>query len=822
MRPIAIVLVMLSCCVSMAAPMNVAQTARVSSRPELPVEMLRRLVDTQARQAVVFPVGSTGDARVRFKFLHPHQVSGIRFHQTSTAYYTTRFKVTGDTDGDGKLETTLCEGKAGDVPGWSSADWKPVRVHAIELVSVEGVSKGKRAHPCMSEVEILGEPMPTDNEDARSLGNPVTQIGRVRAMDRWVDLSGKTRPVVVLSPSGESFENAAKAIAGTIAAKGGKRPAITGKMGTDQTSGLSPFSPERANIIAIGNVNNNELIARLYWNYYAYEDSLLPGPGAYSLRTVYDPYPWHGKGDVVVVGVSDAADAHRAAKAFAERLKSGKTPVGMDYTLVVSSAPPPSDATKARLERMTSPSFKVFLGSAKSYLKTGHEVYARHAIATLERIVKLYREKPDHDCDWPEETSSAYIMATWDAFEECPLMTDKQRGDFTWAFLKLLRVLPHHVSGYSRLGKDDLVTWNHTTFPLMGLYFGSRYFKDYYGLTETEQHLAKARACMLAQAKSWKPQEDADSYVLCTMTHLLDYCLAEWRVDLLRNGIMQKYADYVIAMCDNAGLNSGFGDSGLGTAPSLCRRAVPRAFWLTRNPGYLWVMQHMYAKTWANPFHRDVEPKEPKEHLGVRVFPLDPQVYEYTRLHAPYGAISPSAPNVPLKDAFDKVSFRESWDKQAQYLLLDGFSRGKHLHYDGNAIIEFVDRGQRWLIDHDYLTRNTTEHNMLSVIRNGRSDQLVPSCAGLRCAADIGGRVGLVSTYVKGYLGIDWRRDIFWRKGRGHGSGHREGGRRLRPGRGVEGGKPRRRALVDTGRRGHIRGAPPTGLRTNTACGDHR
>jgi len=46
--------------------------------------------------------------------------------------------------------------------------------------------------------------------------------------------------------------------------------------------------------------------------------------------------------------------------------------------------------------------------------------------------------------------------------------------------------------------------------------------------------------------------------------------------------------------------------------------------------------------------------------------------------------------------------------------------------------VEFVEGSERWLLDHDYLTRNTTEHNMLSVLRNGRGNELVPSLAACR------------------------------------------------------------------------------------------
>jgi len=603
---------------------------------------------------------------------------------------------------------------------------------------------------------LLGATAPGYTQETRKPNNAIADIPVARDIDTWIDLSGTARPVVVLCPDQLLYRKAADGIADAIETASGQRPTVSSD--TDATT------PARYNVIALGNVNNNGLIARLYFNYYAFEDSLLPGAGGYSIRTIHDPYPWHGKGDVVVIGTSHEDDAVEAGAEFAKRIKRGATQAGMDYTLHVSTARPLTAAQMAALEKEQTPSFRVFLTSANQYLKTGQEPYARHAIATLHRIVDLYEREPGHDCDWPEETNSAEILAIWDAFEECPHLRDKERHQFTLAMLRFMRALVRHVSGYSGIGTDDLVTWNHTTFPLLGLYFGSRYFHDYYGLTEANGHLQKARACMLAQARSWKPQEDADSYLTITMRHTIRYCLAEWNLEFFSSGRMRQYADYVVGICDNTGWQSGFGDSGIGRNPNLVQAALPLAFWWYRDPGYLWVLQHVSDGKWQNPFHPDVEPKKPDQHIGVCVFPLDAQLYEYTKRRPVYN--EPLAPpNVPSDAALDKIAFRESWDKDAQYVLLDGYSRGKHLHYDGNAIIEFVDRGQRWLIDHDYLTRNTTEHNMLSVIQNGRSTQLVPSCTGLVCQSDVGGRMGLVGTEIRDYCGIDWKRYIFWRKG---------------------------------------------------------
>jgi hypothetical protein len=581
-------------------------------------------------------------------------------------------------------------------------------------------------------------------------------FARVRDVGSWIDLSGATRRVAVLCPDQPSYGKAAQAIADALVKKGVPMPVIS--------SDAARITPQQYNVVALGNVNNNPLIARLYFNFYASENSLLPGEGGVSIRTVFDPYPWHNLGDVVVVGVSDDTGALRAAEQLASRIHAGKTAAGMEHTLFVSTAPPLTDAQRRALELEQTPSLYAFLTSARQYLKTGSEPYADHAIAALGRVARRYRENPSDDCDWPEETNSAEILATWDAFEECARLSAEQRREATWVMLRFLRTLVKHVSGYAALGKNDLVTWNHTTFPMLGLYFGSRYFQDYYRLPEASIHLEKARACLLAQSKSWKPQEDADSYLTITMGHTLQYCLAEWNLEFCESGRLRQYADYVIGICDSAGFPSGFGDSGLGKAPTLLEAALPVAFWWYRDPEYLWILQQASDGKWRNPFHRDVPPREPQRHTGVRVFPLDSQLYEFTKSRR-YYAEPVSPPNVPAASAFDKISFRESWQKNSQYLLLDGFARGKHLHYDGNAIIEYVDRGRRWLIDHDYLTRNTTEHNMLSVVRDGRSEDLVPSCAAVVCQADLGGRIGLVGTEIRDYCGIDWRRAFFWQKG---------------------------------------------------------
>jgi len=243
--------------------------------------------------------------------------------------------------------------------------------------------------------------------------------------------------------------------------------------------------------------------------------------------------------------------------------------------------------------------------------------------------------------------------------------------------------------------------------------------------------------------------------------HTIEYTLAENDYRYFENGSVRKHADYTIGICDNTGDPGGFGDSGYGHGPYVSN--INWALWYYRDGKYLWWLNKVLESGYANPYDRGIEPREDPSIAGVKVFELHPQVYEYTKDKSYYGGpISP--PNVPLEKTFDKISFREGLDADGEYFLLDGYARGKHLQYDGNAIIKYYADGEDWLIDGDYLVRNTTDHNMISVIRDGRCETLVPTCTALEVIGDLP-TAGLTQTKVYGYNGADWTRSIFWLKG---------------------------------------------------------
>ncbi len=752
MRTLALLAAVLMCVAAAAREVNIAPAAEITTVPEVAEGRIPGILDGRVDTGFAFEVGTGGEGSVTFDFGAPREVTGLRFFQHSPVYYTTHYVIEGDGAGDGEFELTLVDSTEAPVSEWIEHRWEPATVQVLRLRSVEGVSEGRRAHPCIAEIEIFGPALPEDSARAAQLGNPVSTINAPRPLRRETPLIGGGNPPAVVAGDDAPSRAAARALAtGLSAALGQDVPVVE----SIADAGLG----ERT-VLAVGTCVTNPLVARLYHNWYAQEDSLYPGPGGYTLRTVTDPYPWRGDMDVIVIGGSDEAGLAAGVRRLLALVGAGGE---LPWLLeVVSDARPSAEEVRAATADDPAPTFAAFLDAVRQWQRWGDEAWARRAVQALDTMVQTYEDDPARDIPWNEETRSGPIFAAWEAFEPWPSLADEQRLAYTRALLRLLYAIPQHVSGYANLERSELVTWNHTTFPLLGLYFGGRYFEHYHHITICDEYLARAHACFRAQARSWKPQEDADSYITCTMDHTIRYCLAEGLDEWVSGGNMARYADYMIGICDSRGWAGGFGDSHYSSNPGLLQKVLPLAFLTTGDPAYRWVLEHVDPQ-WQNPYQNT--PGEcPDRFVGLNVFPLDAQLYEYTQRYPYYNErLTPS--EVPVERAWDKIAMRESWAPGAQYLLMDGFGRGKHLHYDTNAITEYVADGERWLVDHDYLVRNSTEHCMLTVLRDGRGDTLVPSMAGLDASADFD-EWSAVRTSVPAYTGLDWDRTLVWHKGR--------------------------------------------------------
>jgi hypothetical protein len=583
-------------------------------------------------------------------------------------------------------------------------------------------------------------------------------IEEVRELNLRTPIVTGGQPVATIGiPEGAEAKALGDKLAAAIADKTGATLTVTtdakSLVGSDQT------------IIALGNLNTNFVIERLYWNRYLEVDALKPGPGRYVLQTVHEPYNWPTGVNIVVVGASDEEGLAAGVEDFIARV-----PQGADFALdapllFVSGAGLMDEAARDTLlaKPITQDALREFHGAVRQYRDTGDVAYAERAKRILMFCGERFAEHPRYHYTWPEETQSEWIGAMWDVLEEAPVFTDEERLACTNYILNAVYCLPSRVSGWGGIMSNDSIIWNHTTFPLLGIYWMARYFERYYGDVDGKiaDYMTRVHHAFAGQVTCWKPQEDSCGYEQIVPRHTIVYTLAENDYTYFENDSVRKHTNYEVGFCDNTGDAAGFGDSGYGHGPYPGN--LHYALWYYKDGRYLWWLDRILENGYANPYDPSVRPTVWRELIGATVFPMHPQVYEYTRTRADYGGeVTP--PNVPQEQCFDKISFRQNLDKNGEFFLLDGYARGKHLQYDGNSIIKFYADGQDWLIDGDYLVRNTTDHNGVSVIRDGRCDQLIPACASLDDFANLPSAT-MTRTTMHEYNGVDWTRNIFWLKG---------------------------------------------------------
>ncbi len=555
------------------------------------------------------------------------------------------------------------------------------------------------------------------------------------------------------------------------------------------TSGERDWEPLRSDetTIAIGHVGNNFVVERMWLQRYQEVNAHHPGPGEYILQTIPEPYDCPVGKNVLLVGASDLEGAERGMQRLLEVLgePEGDTLALDQWLLEISGAEHMGDEQREALVNRDLSKFwlKDFHTAVRRYRDTADPAWAERARFVLRKINERYLQfahdpnvlkywpEPTagstHRIYWPEETSADWIGTMWDFFEEAPVLTEDDRWRGANSMLNALHDLPRHVSAYQMFA-DAEKTWpvlfNHSTFPLIGMYYLGRHFDRFYPNVDSgriDEYMLRIHNGFSNQIKSWKPTEDANGYYTIVPRHTINWSLSEGDYSYFETDQVRKFADYTVNICDNTGDPASFGDSsyGRGVRTSLLDWAV----WYYEDPKLQWWLDRIARGGWNNPYNPDLQSERWDDLPGVRVSPLTESIYEWTTDTRAYGP-SLMPPNVPQEKCFDKIAFRENLDEDGQHFLLDGYSRGGHLHYDGNAITRYFADGEDWLMDGDYLVRNTTDHNMLSVVRDGRADEIEPPCAALEHVADLPS-AGMTQTAVYGWNGVDWRRNIFWLKG---------------------------------------------------------
>jgi len=567
-------------------------------------------------------------------------------------------------------------------------------------------------------------------------------------------------------------------------------------------------------LVAMGNINDNRLLAVLWGAGYVVADSLYPGEGGYVVRTVHDPF---GNGtNVLCLNGSDEAGVTRAVRAFCgSRLTGGLQDLVLPQPILQVDfhppalrffPPPPDSRSSKRQPPFSGPDFFAdYLRQAGLMDETGRVLSCSAgdltkvtgAIARMaqsyfwnadERLLPLMKQVLDHNRHLLSivppriemEAASAAHVPWWDVVEELPVWTDRDRLDITNALLADA-LQGHEQRAAHRLVKEgavQVVDENHGTNSALNALSAWGYFDKYYDLPDSDYWMAVVRATFAGQSASFQVLEDASGYLCYCPEHAVRHAFATSDLTYFKRGVALSQARFIARCCmNNLGLQTGFGDS-----PGICQPAIYEALapvaWFHRDPELSWVVRNsmptacgLRTYSEAIPFDLTVEPREPADWTGLSVFPLYVQTLRK-------GESSPTPVFDPEQSAgadwFNKIVFRESWSPEGQYLLLDGAGKfnpldgypnapAGHMHDDVNTIINLTALGRMWLVDHTYSARSIKDHSGLYIARDGQVAYQVHE-ARLRAALECP-QGALTTTVFEGFSGADWERTIIWDRG---------------------------------------------------------
>lgn len=630
-----------------------------------------------------------------------------------------------------------------------------------------------------------------------------------------IAVDGRARAVIICPESAE-LQTIADTLRDRIAALSGAKLEISADTSlVDESWAIDHQAVGGRTLLAIGNCNNNRLLAVLFGAGYTAESSVFPGPNGYVIRTVHDPFA--DGTNVLVLAGSDTAGVARAVEVFLERHAAPLAPriafsepiVDIEFVNVPTRFYPTVNdwqSSKRQPQHSSIEYFRQFLQQAglmdgdgavisrpegtlltvlgaigrmaQSYFWNGDPALPPLMKEVLDRNRLLLANVPRRV---EMEGAAGAYMHWWDVVEELPIWTDDDRLQITNAFLA------DASQGYEKRAANQLVQEgyvqvvdeNHGTNSALNTYAGWHYFDKYYDLPESKYWMDVVRAVFAGQSSSFQVLEDAAGYLCYCPRHAMSYALSSADLTYFTRGIARSQAEYIAQVCiNNLGLASGFGDCSSLVEPGAFE-AVSLAAWYYRDPSLTWVMQNQMPQacglrtfTYPIPYDLTVQPEVPTQWNGMSVFPI----YRQT---LPKGRGSKTFVYDPPESAgpqwFNKIVFREGWSPDDQYLLLDGAGKftpvegypsgpAGHMHSDVNSIINFTAEGRMWLVDHTYSARGIQDHSALYIARDGIVSYPQHE-AKLQEAAD-GGAVAMSRSLFEGFSGADWERAVFWRPGR--------------------------------------------------------
>ena len=604
---------------------------------------------------------------------------------------------------------------------------------------------------------------------------------------------------VLVVPDGLEATPPVVQLQGTIAAVGGRAPDIV----PQQNFTAALFGSVQ--VIAGGNMTNNAALRRLYAARCCFVDTFFPGGDGYFVKSISDPFGY-GK-NCIVLGASSREGLLAAFAVFEDLVRTHAGDLHRVHAAQFQHPLPPFPA-EAQLEKMVQDDLKTWEGAwvstpfrggqvenyAYYYYLTDHPVWGRAVPAifagSLEPWLAQRRDHPEtYHCFFHFHS----LIHLWELIEDSPLYTEADRRGVVTMMGEMLRHLAGLFYMEERVNPPDQIRQNHTTYIAMDLAVGHTYLSKRYGLGEFAPTEDVVERIFAGQNNCYKANDDGGvGYAWLVPQETLSYALLK-RNDYgyIEDGHIADLCRLAVVTTDNMRSESNHGDTA-GYAPFSWSEgwegrlwAPMVSTWYARNPEHLWILNWLGARKKPTLMHvlrglyagvewgangltlADCVPEEPVGLLGICAMKLPAPALRWVGAYAP----ADNQPD-PGKDYFDKLSLRRDFDPMSEYLLLEGSGTFCHGHEDSNTIVRLTWNDRAWLGDGDYIRAAPKFHNSIAVIRDGvgvlkppGDGLLMPLLASLNYRSE-SAALGLVQTEVAEYNGVDWRRHIFWGKGR--------------------------------------------------------
>jgi len=426
-------------------------------------------------------------------------------------------------------------------------------------------------------------------------GSCLAQITELKPLyPQTVIATGGQARAVIVRPTDPRYLPATERLQQTVLEKAGvELPDVVPSSVVALDWRLKTDGLDAATLIALGNINCNRLLAKLWGDGYVREDSIYPGAGGYVIRTVHDPFA-NGVNVLVLAG-SDVAGTERAVQEFCSRyVPEGDVVLGepvVDVAMTVTRLPflPEPGPGKRQPQLQDAAYWRTTLlergladaqgnivsaqggtlstvtgaisEMARAFWLTGDRELLPMMKAVLNQnrgLLGIVQQRASM-----QGGSSGHIEG-WDLVEEFPIWTDEDRLLITNALYTDAQA-GHEERSVHRLVREGYVQVldeNHGTHSALQSFGDWHYFAKYYDLPETQYWMDVVAATFDAQCSTYQILEDASTYLTSCPGQTMSYAFGSGDLKYLERGIAREHA-YYIAQCslNNLGLNTGFGDA---------------------------------------------------------------------------------------------------------------------------------------------------------------------------------------------------------------------------------------------------------------------